>query len=569
MLPLLAALSAARARGESVSAVFARLPRRSGCSGIVRELPREISNLIVSGMSPNDRTIMEAKFEGGAPTAMELDEIRANIRGYFTREDGFGDVSWINWLDGVRIGFSNGDVAHVRPSGNAPELRIYANADTMERARRIVSIFLRRIQAVRAFTSAPCALRLGGAVQNYDWGGFRFIPALLGRENAEQKPHAELWIGAHPRAPSIAELTAAGSGIVPIALDRLIEDAGSAVLGADAARAFGGRLPYLLKVLDARSMLSIQAHPSKDQAREGFARENSLGIPLSSPSRCYVDDNHKPEVHVALTDFWMLHGFRPLEEIAAVCAAAMPELPVGVNAGADPDARRTLLRELYGRIMTMPQPEVDRILGPLITRLSAGARTDKDSPDYWAMEASRLHSGIGGYDRGIFSFYLLNLIHLRPGQGTFQAAGTLHAYLEGVNVELMASSDNVLRGGLTTKHVDTGELLKILTFDSGKPRILDGETVSRTETRYPTTAEEFLLSRIEILPGAPHREMNGHGPDCLIVMEGEAVIHAGDADLALSRGGIALVPAGLPYTVDAGGVRAVLYKAGMPTGQKP
>src|ERR1700744_2776007 len=205
-------------------------------------------------------------------------------------------------------------------------------------------------------------LTLHGVVQHYDWGGYQFIPDLLCMENATRRPFAELWIGAHAKAPSIVELP---DGQEP--LDQLIAAAPDAILGQAANAHFGGRLPYLFKILDVHKMLSIQAHPTLVQAKEGFARENAEGISLEAGARNYKDDNHKPEIGVALTEFWMLHGFRPLEEIAESFSripelgALMPDFAQRlVQAGHhDHDARRGLLRALYSTVMTMPQERVD------------------------------------------------------------------------------------------------------------------------------------------------------------------------------------------------------------------
>jgi mannose-6-phosphate isomerase class I len=418
-------------------------------------------------------------------------------------------------------------------------------------------------QAIEAFRAQPRALRLRGAIQHYEWGGVRFIPELLGQRNDSGRPFAELWFGAHPKASSEVELEGRWIG-----LDRLIAQAPEAVLGRSASRCFGGRLPFLLKILDARSMLSIQVHPSLRQARAGFARENAAGIPLEAPERNYRDDNHKPEVQVALSEFWLLHGFRPLEEIAATLAAlpelgqVFPHFTVRLRrCGARKGARRRLLRELYGRILSLPQGTVDALLGPLLARLERKGSLDKSLPEYWLLQASRLFPlAGGGCDRGLLSFFLLNLVHLYPGQGSFQPAGTPHAYLEGVNVELMANSDNVLRGGLTSKRVDAAELLRTLSFESGKPQVLEARPVSATEGLYATPARELRLSRIEVSPGQPHRCGPGHGADCLIVLEGETELRSADRALILMRGAAALVPFGLPYTVQARAGRAVLYR---------
>ncbi len=158
----------------------------------------------------------------------------------------------------------------------------------------------------------------------------------------------------------------------------------------------------------------------------------------------------------------------------------------------------------------------------------------------------------------------MNLVHLRPGQGTFQPTGTLHAYLEGATVELMANSDNVLRGGLTSKHVDVTELLRILSFEGTAPRILEGRTVSPVETRYATRAEEFLLRRLSVAPGQPYATGAQHSADGLIVMDGGVLLRSAGRGLKLGRGGTALVPAGIPYSVESEAGPATLFAAGVP-----
>jgi mannose-6-phosphate isomerase class I len=425
--------------------------------------------------------------------------------------------------------------------------------------------------AILSYRESPRPLSLQGAVQHYQWGGYSFIPGLLGVTNPENLPFAELWLGAHPRAVAVAEIDDAW-----IPVDRLVAADPWLTLGSDVALRFTGRLPYLFKVLDVRSMLSLQAHPSKAQAEEGFARENAAGILIDAPNRNYRDDNHKPEAHVALTDFWMLHGFRPLEETAQAFAATaelqsvMPTLDGRVRAAADAEARAALLREMYTRVMTMAQEEADGIVNALLARLEreeASGALPKDDHGYWALLAARTYPLPGGHrDRGIISMFMLNLLHLRPGQGTFQPAGTLHAYLEGANVEIMANSDNVLRGGLTPKHVDVPELISTLQFKDARPRILEGRAASETGREYETPAEEFALERIEVSPGIPYAGGREHSADCIIAIEGAAAIFAGGRTVALPRGGTVLVPANLPYSVTARAPRAVLYKAGVPKG---
>ncbi len=571
LLPILAAFCASFGRGIPLHELFSRLPPRFGKSGLLREFPRDKALAILGRFSPHDASIVEARFdEPSSSIDGSLEEIRREVERWFTTRDGFGAVRWINWLDGVRICFDNGDIVHVRPSGNAPELRVYASAGTPERVEEIVRLgtapdgILHQLEAAERFREAPRVLPLKCTVQHYQWGGYDFIPSLLGEDNPGRIPCAELWIGAHPAAPSWALVDERR-----VRLDRLVETAPAQILGARDAGRFKGKLPFLMKVLDARVMLSIQAHPSREHAAEGFAREEASGIPLDSPARMYRDENHKPEAHVALTELWMIHGFRPLEEIADILAS-LPELGRFMpdfgwrlrSAGTRRPAREKLLRDLYAAVMTMPQDRVDETLRPLIARLSA---EDKDSPGYWALRAARELPLAGGHiDRGIVSIWLLNLLHLHPGEGTYQPAGTLHAYLEGTNVELMASSDNVLRGGLTPKSVDTEELLRIVSYADGRPPILSGRDTGEGVRVYETPAEEFLLERVQLAPGSRLPAGEKHSVESLIVIEGAVDLASRGQTLPLDRGRVALVPADIPYQLRAGATAALLFRARVP-----
>jgi mannose-6-phosphate isomerase len=279
-----------------------------------------------------------------------------------------------------------------------------------------------------------------------------------------------------------------------------------------------------------------------------------------SPQRSYPDPNAKLEVEAALSRLWMLYGFRPAHEIAAL-PARVPELSA-MFAGL-PDPRN--LRDLYTRLMSLPQEAVDAILKPLLARLERQGAADRSSPDYWALRAARQHPlPDGKADRGLFSVYLLNLVCLEPGEGTFQPPGLLHAYLEGTLVELMSNSDNVLRGGLTSKKVDLPELLHAVDFRGGPPRILRPRPVSAMERAYPAPAREFRLSCIELPAGGSFR-LASRGPQCLLLTEGAAALEGGGRRLELGRGTAALVPAGLPCLARAGAAgRAVLYRARLP-----
>jgi mannose-6-phosphate isomerase len=414
--------------------------------------------------------------------------------------------------------------------------------------------------------SRPRLLRLQPSVQRYAWGGYDFIPGLLGETNAGRAPHAELWLGAHPVAPAT---TLVGGRRVSLAT--LFERAAPALMGERMAARFG-TLPYLLKVLDVRSTLSIQAHPDRAQAREGFALEEALDIPRSSPIRNYRDASHKPEVSLALTDFWMLLGFRSPREIAAATrrvpelgrlfeAAAVPAPPDG--AGSDED----WLRGAYGRVMRLPQAEIDAALCPLegrLERTEAEGALEPVGAEFWALRALREFRPPNGLvDRGVASVFLLNLLRLGPGDAVFIPAGLLHAYLEGAAVEIMAASDNVLRGGLTPKHVDVEELLRVLRFDPEPPRLLAADRVGPTELAFHTPTIEFRLDRLDIGAGQRTLPAEVRGVDVLLVLEGSVVADTGIERTELGRGAAALAPNGLAYSLFAPD-RALVVRASIP-----
>lgn len=398
--------------------------------------------------------------------------------------------------------------------------------------------------------------KLNGVVQHYAWGGYGFLPELLHLDNHDNNPHAEYWMGAHPKAPSSLE---AGDTAIP--LDQLIEAAPEAFLGKQVAARFQNRLPYLFKVLDVKDMLSIQAHPTKEAAEIGFAKENEAGIPLTAKHRNYRDDNHKPEIMVAMTDFWLLHGFRAIAEIQEVLHS-VPEF-----ASLKPYFEQESLYDLYKYIMELSQDAVNTILQPLADRIvpayEAG-ELDKSDPAFWAARGV-LNSPLpeGELDRGIFSIYLFNLVNIKEGDGIFQAAGIPHAYLEGVNMELMANSDNVLRGGLTPKHMDVPELLDKLIFESITPHILTGDQVSPTERAYPSPAPDFALSALNVRPDATYESAEGHAPDIVIVMAGSAQVISEQTELALSTGEVFCAAADVAYRIESE-TGATLYKATVP-----
>jgi mannose-6-phosphate isomerase class I len=417
-------------------------------------------------------------------------------------------------------------------------------------------------EAISRFRAHPQVARLIADVQHYAWGDADFIPALMGVANPQRTPFAELWMGAHPDLPSRVLL-----GGIEVPLDALTSAAPHEVLGPSVAAKFDGRLPYLFKVLSAAAPLSIQAHPTKAEAEAGFARENAAGIPLSAKARNYKDDNHKPELIAALTDFYALRGFRPLNEIARL----LVEVPELHNLMPKFQPSGTGLASLYEKLMTMPQDQVNHTLDSLVARL-AEANGQKPftrmQPEYWILKADRTFSAEGRRDRGLFSVLLLNLVHLQPGQAMYLSAGILHAYLEGSGIEIMANSNNVLRGGLTPKHVDVPELLHNVVFEGGEAEVLQPVSIGGSnEWAYRTPASEFELRRIDLSAEAPYHSGSDHGAEILILAgnDGDATVHvtSDEQTLEMTKGNVCLAPFGVEYSIRAGG-SATLYKAIVP-----
>jgi mannose-6-phosphate isomerase len=371
----------------------------------------------------------------------------------------------------------------------------------------------------------PAIYKLKGTIRNYDWGGTDFLSELLSYPNEFKRPMAEYWLGTHPIGPSVL-VTKKGD----IQLNKFIERRPDVTLGKTVAKKFG-RLPYLLKLLDVRDMLSIQVHPSKHIAEVEFAKENKHAIPLEAPHRNYKDDNHKPELVVALNDFWLLHGFKPVGKLKTTLQA-VPEFQPLLNIFDD-----TGYDQLYKTVMEMPQASVNKILQPVLDRvipLYQNGQLKKLDEDFWTARAALTFNQDDKIDRGIFSIYFFNLLRLQHGEGIFQDAGVPHAYLEGQNVEIMANSDNVLRGGLTTKHVDVKELMKNIRFAETIPQILHPQRINGEEI-YRTAAPDFKLSRFELKKNNDSSFLTATG-EILLTIDGKILIRSDDEELELGRG---------------------------------
>ncbi|WP_044211029.1 mannose-6-phosphate isomerase, class I [Flammeovirga sp. OC4] len=391
---------------------------------------------------------------------------------------------------------------------------------------------------------------LKGIVQNYAWGGSSFIPELVSIPQ-EDKPYAEYWMGAHNNAPAqIGESQL---------LNKMIEEDPKGTIGTYINEKFG-RLPFLFKVLDVKDVLSIQVHPTKVEAEKGFARENEEGIPLTASHRNYKDDNHKPEIMVALSEFYLLHGFLPKDKLKEVLTT-VPEfsdlVEVFENGG---------YYELYKTVMEYTPAQVNEKLRSLVDRvmpLYNEGKIEKSSPDYWTAKSVALQAEGEDLDKGIYSIYFFNIVKADVGEAVFQDAGLPHAYLEGQNMELMANSDNVLRGGLTPKHVDVPELLKHVTFDETHPNVMDGELqADGLERIYKSPAPDFELSRISLKDGDTYKH-TAKTAQIIIVSEGEATITEGDDTLTLTRGEVALLLVDANYSISTSS-EAVLFKATAP-----
>jgi len=394
---------------------------------------------------------------------------------------------------------------------------------------------------------------LRNPIQNYAWGSMTFIPELMGGPVPSEKPQAELWMGVHPKAPS--KVLCKGQWM---SLPEFIRKDPEGILGESIAKNFSNELPFLFKVLAATKPLSIQAHPTRDQAQSGFARENEVKIPLDAPNRNYRDENHKPEMICALTPFWLLNGFRKIDDLVALTkrigAPGLRDIVRSLRGQHEAEGLKMFLTTL----MTMDRDTQTHLVSEVMHCIEQNSCTDAALD--WVM---KLNQGYPG-DMGVLSPIFMNIVHLKPGQGMYTPSGRLHAYLEGAGIELMANSDNVLRGGLTAKNMDIRELLKILDFTHNELDILRPKRREKGEDIYDTPAKEFLLSLISVERDSPFESSSTRSVEIMICLEGDAQISdLGNGDvLSLTRGTALIVPAAVKqYRIHG---KATLYKAAVP-----
>ncbi|MFF7182620.1 mannose-6-phosphate isomerase, class I [Streptomyces sp. NPDC008121] len=363
--------------------------------------------------------------------------------------------------------------------------------------------------------------RLVNTVRPYAWGSSTAIPELLGTTPTGE-PQAELWMGAHPGAPS---RTARGP------LNEVIDADPVRELGAPTVEKFGPRLPFLFKILAAGAPLSLQVHPDLAQAEAGFAAEEAAGVPIHAPRRNYKDANHKPELICALTPFTGLCGFRaPGEAADTLAALGVDSLKPYVDLlHAHPE--EAALREVLTALLTADHEE----MGHTVAEATAAADRLGGAHAPYATLAHHFPS-----DPGVIAAMLLNPVRLQPGEAMYLGAGVPHAYLDGLGVEIMANSDNVLRCGLTPKHVDVPELLRVVRFEPTDPTLLRPEATESGEEVYDTPIDEFRLSRYVRAEGAAPTDITAGTPQILLAVAGRPTA----GELPLAAGESVFVPAG-------------------------
>ena len=381
-------------------------------------------------------------------------------------------------------------------------------------------------------SDAPAVL-LSNAVRHYSWGSRTVLPALLGEPVPADEPWAEIWMGAHPLEPSHLPDGRSLAEVAP-------------------------RLPFMVKLLAAEEPLSVQAHPNRTQARTGFAAEEARGVPLAAGHRSYKDANHKPELFVALEPTETLCGFRPPADIAATAqrlgSAALSELVGPASAGGDPgEALRMIFSRLLGLrggSRTALLDEVTRACARVAADHdsdSADTHTDTAAPDrsaaQWVVRLADRYPD----DTGALAPLLLDHVVLEPGDALFVDAGVLHAYLHGAGVEVQASSDNVLRGGLTGKHVDVPALLSVVRFEVASGHRVAPVPCGPGLDTYAVPVGDFAVWRAR--PDGSGVQVPVEGA-CIAVCVAGAVVLGG---VSLAPGRSAYVPVGSPLVVGGTG----------------
>ncbi|MCF7455148.1 mannose-6-phosphate isomerase, class I [Vibrio sp. A1-1] len=372
--------------------------------------------------------------------------------------------------------------------------------------------------------------KLNNVIQNYAWGSTDSLSTLFGVDNPDNEPQAELWMGAHPNGCSQLEDQ-------NVFLSDYLNEHRESALGQYTADRYG-QLPYLFKVLAARTPLSIQVHPNKRNSELGFERENQLGIELTAGNRNYKDSNHKPELVYAITSYKAMNGFRPIEDIIVMFEE------VGINALSDDVAALkknqdaeglktffTVMLKLSGSKQKQALADLEQCY--VLTSLSAST---KQALRY-SQEFAKHYPG----DNGLFAPLFLNIVELKPGQAMFLHAETPHAYVQGTALEVMASSDNVLRAGLTPKHIDVEELVVNTRFEPISPDALLLSPLKKEGTsHFPVPVDDFKFDVVEVT--GSEKKLYVRSAEIVFCIEGVVDIISGSKLITLRAGDSIFVP---------------------------
>jgi len=394
---------------------------------------------------------------------------------------------------------------------------------------------------------------LQNTIQEYVWGSRTVIAELLGQPSPSAKPQAELWMGAHPKAPSMVKIDGHSELLIEVVANNPDD-----VLGKTVAGRFNNHLPFLFKVLAAAQPLSIQAHPNKAQAKQGFESEEKAGILLDAPERNYRDANHKPECLCALTTFWALKGFRKVKDVAArmqtCCSKSLSAELKELERSHDSQG----LKRFFESLLTLSPDRKKKAVQEALNTVREG-KVDADSCR-WMQKLHQYYPD----DIGVLAPLFLNMVCLEPGQAMFLSAGQLHSYLEGAGIELMANSDNVLRGGLTPKHVDVPELMSVLDFRARPVSILAPVKKNEYEVVYESSAGEFVLSVICTPRDGIYQSRGKRSVEILLCTEGQGKLTDIDSGYLIDvrKGMSLLVPAAVSqYSIEG---KVTIYKASVP-----
>ncbi|MCF6334823.1 MAG: mannose-6-phosphate isomerase, class I [Spirochaetales bacterium] len=390
-------------------------------------------------------------------------------------------------------------------------------------------------------------LKMINTVQKYSWGSVDFIPDLLGVEQNGEN-WAELWMGDHLRAPSLVNIKSRN-----IPLRQLFEEFPEEMLGSN-YRQFNGKLPFLFKVLSSESPLSLQAHPDKKTAENGFLEENRKGIPLDAFNRNYKDNNHKPEIICALTPFTAMCGFLSPRKIESNFNKLESSAFSRSLESSFKQTNTVQIESFFRSLMVLEKDKLKELIASALK---------------WANISNSIESelvlkfaGLYDTDPGILAPLFLNIYNLKPGEALYQGPGELHAYVEGSGIELMSNSDNVLRGGLTPKYIDTDELLKVLNLKTADRKVLLPRESSPGIFEYTTPSEEFCLKLIKNGISTPVRIDNRSSLEILICTAGEVNIIADSDTIHIVKGESVLIPASVSSYFLEGSCE--LYSAGIP-----